>query len=189
MIKFYPLCSFFFRGYIASIISLLVASPTCTSAGRGTLAYFGGVPTTWTTYYYNYTATATVHTIMFGFTADGSGKRMWFLDDVSIVDIVAPTVQLLQNPSFDNSTTALTGWTQYCTSTCPSGSANGGQVATGINCTSTNCYMDRCYGGGAFDLLSQTFPTIIGHNYSISFDILDFGSGANGGTKAYVDMY
>lgn len=126
---------------------------------------------------------------MFGFTADGSGKRIWFLDDVSVVDLNASTIELLQNPSFDNCTTTLTGWTQYCTSTCPSGSANAGQVATGINCTSTNCYMDRCYGSGAFDLLSQSFLTTIGSIYTISFNILDFGSGANGGTRAYVDVY
>jgi hypothetical protein len=126
---------------------------------------------------------------MFGFTGDGSGKRYWFLDDVSVVDIIAPSIELLENPSFDNSTTALTGWTQYCTSTCSGGSINGGQVVSGTNCSTNNCYMDHCYGGGIIDFLSQTFTTTIGHVYTISFWIIDFGSGANGATKAYVDIY
>jgi hypothetical protein len=126
---------------------------------------------------------------MFGFMGDGSGQRIWFLDDVSVVDIIAPSNQLLQNPSFDNSTTALTGWTQYCTSTCTGGSSTGGQVATGVNCTSTNCYMDHCYGGSNIDFLSQSFSTTIGHVYTISFWIIDFGSGPNGATRAYFDNY
>jgi hypothetical protein len=120
---------------------------------------------------------------------DASGTRLWFLDDVSIVDVAAPTIQLLQNPRFDNSTTALTGWNQFCTSTCIYGSSTAGQVATGANCTSTNCYMDYCHGGSAIDFLSQSFLTTIGDVYTISFWILDYGTGPNGATKAYVDFY
>jgi hypothetical protein len=129
---------------------------------------------------------------MFGFTCDpggGNPTRYWFLDNVSVVDVTAPAIQLIQNPSFDNSTSVLTGWTQYCTSTCPNGTTNAGQVATGSNCTSTNCYMDHCYGGGAFDLLSQTYSTTVGHIYTISFMIIDYGTGPNAGSKAYVDIY
>jgi hypothetical protein len=128
---------------------------------------------------------------MFGFTEDpgGGANRYWYLDDVSIVDVTASTIQLLQNPSFDNSTTVLTGWTQYCTSTCPSGGTNSGQVATGANCLSTNCYMDHCYGFGPIDFLSQTFSTTVGHVYTISFWIQDYGSGPNAATRTYVDIY
>jgi hypothetical protein len=125
---------------------------------------------------------------MFGFTADGNRQNAWFLDDVSIVDVTTPSSQLLQNPSFDNSTTALTGWTQYCTSTCPSVN-DAGKVTFGPNCTSTNCYVDHCYGGPVIDFLSQTVSTTIGHVYTISFSITDFGSGPNGGSWAYVDFY
>jgi len=126
---------------------------------------------------------------MFGFVGDGSGLRYWFLDNVSIVDVTAPSIQLLQNPSFENSTTTLTGWTQYCTSTCLFGSINAGQVTTGLNCMSNNCYVDHCYGGSAIDFLSQTFSANIGHVYTISFWIIDYGIGLNGATKAYVDIY
>lgn len=171
------------------IIWFLVASPTCSAASHGNLAHFNGVPTSWTQYSYNVTANTTLHTIMFGFTVDGSTQRVWFLDDVSIVDVADPNTQLLQNPSFDDSTTALTGWTQYCINTCPSGSINAGQIASGSSCTSNNCYVDHCYGGGAFDLLSQSFPTVIGHIYTISFWIIDYGTGPNGATNAYLDIY
>jgi hypothetical protein len=126
---------------------------------------------------------------MFGFMGDGSGQRIWYLDDVSVVDVIAPSIQLLRNPNFDNSTTALTGWTQYCTSTCTGATSTGGQVTTGGNCLSTNCYMDYCHGGMDIDFLSQSFVTILGHVYTISFWIIDFGSGGSGATKAYADIY
>ncbi len=161
----------------------------CSSSGHGTLANFIGNPTNWTQYQYNFTANKTVYTIMFGFTGDCSGYRIWFLDNVSIVDVTAPSIQLLQNPSFDNSTTTLTGWTQYCTSTCTYGSGSAGTVTSGANCTSTNCYMDHCYCVSAIDFLSQTFSTTIGQVYNISFWIIDFGSGPDLATRAYVDLY
>jgi hypothetical protein len=145
----------------------------------------------WTQYQYNRTANAAASTIMFGFICDpgGGALRYWYLDDVSVVDVANTSVQLLQNPSFSNSTTALTGWTQYCTNTCPTGQA--GQVTTGSSCRSTNCYMDHCYGGGPspVDFLSQTFPTTIGHVYTFSFWIVTTGSGPFMQTKAYVDFY
>jgi hypothetical protein len=170
---------------------LFVATPVCSSSGHGTLVLLAGVPTSWAQYTYNRTANTTALTLMFGFRGDaaGGGQRYWYLDDVSVVDVTAPGIQLLQNPSFENSTTALTGWNQWCTSTCPSGSTNAGQVASGSNCKSSNCYMDHCYGGGAIDFLSQTILATIGHVYTISFWIFDYGSGPNGATNAYVDVY
>lgn len=166
-----------------------IATPVCSSTGRGTLATFNGSPFAWTQYRYNYTANASIHTIVFGFATENSGRRIWFLDNVSVVDVTAPATQLLQNPSFDNTTTAPVEWTQFCAHTCAGGSTYAGQVASGVNCTSTNCYMSRCNGASAFDTLSQSFPTIAGRNYTISFLIVDFGSGGSGNTKAYVDIY
>jgi hypothetical protein len=168
---------------------LFVATPVCSYNGQGTLAEFNGVPLTWTQYQYNHTANTTALTLMFGFMGDGYGERYWFLDDVSVVDVTAPGVQLLQNPSFDNSTTTLTGWNQWCTSTCPSGSTNAGKVTSGPNCTSSNCYVDHCYGGNSIDFLSQTILATIGDVYTISFWIFDYGTGPNGLTRAYVDIY
>jgi hypothetical protein len=121
---------------------------------------------------------------MFGFVGDGAAGRYWYIDSVSVVDVTTPTIQLLQNPGFDNSTTALTDWTQYCTSTCGS---DAGEVVTS-GCVSGNCYMDHCHGGGEIDFLSQSFVTTIGHIYTISFWIIDSGTGPDGTTVAYVDL-
>ncbi len=126
---------------------------------------------------------------MFGFMAEPDGRRVIFMDTVSIVDIAVPTIQLLQNPGFDNSSTALTGWTQYCTSSCTSAGAFGGRVASGSNCSSINCYADYCYQNG-IDFLSQNFPTAIGHHYTLSYWMIDGGtSGPNMATKVYIDIY
>jgi hypothetical protein len=59
-------------------------------------------------YQYIHTANTTVSTIIFEFMGDSSGKCVWFLDDASAIDIIALGVELLQNPSFNNSKTALT---------------------------------------------------------------------------------
>jgi hypothetical protein len=125
---------------------------------------------------------------MFGFTSDSSGLRRWLLDDVFVGAFIANSTELIQNGGFENSTTTLTGWTQYCTSTCPNGSVNAGQAYYDAN-TTNNYYMDHCYGVGAIDFLSQTFSTTIGQLYAISFWILDYGLGPNGATIAYVDIY
>jgi len=160
----------------------------CSSAGHGTLATFNGAPLNWTQYQYNFTAYKTAHTIMFGFTSDSSGQRAWFLDTVSVVAFIVNATELIQNPGFENSSTTLTDWTQYCTNTCLNGSATAGQVYSSAN-SSNNFYVDHCYGVGAIDFLSQTFPTTIGHLYRISFRILDYGSGPDGASNAYVDIY
>jgi hypothetical protein len=160
----------------------------CTPTGHGNLATFTSNPTSWTQYQYNYTATKTVQTLMFGLTRDSYGSYYWFLDTVSVVDVSAPGTQLLQNPGFDNSTTALTGWIQYCGTTCGGGA---GKVTT-TGCQSMNCYVDGCnatISTTKIDFLSQTFPTTIGHIYTISFWIVSSGSGANLFSKAYVDIY
>jgi hypothetical protein len=168
---------------------LFAASPVCSAVGHGNLASFGSVVTSWTQYQYNFTANKTAQTLMFGFMAEPNGQRVIFLDNVSIVDVIAPSIQLLQNPSFDNSSATLTGWTQYCTSSCTQTGAFGGKVASGSNCSSTNCYADYCYGTG-IDFLSQTFPTTIGHVYELSFWIIDWGiTGPNMATKLYIDIY
>jgi len=127
---------------------------------------------------------------MFGFMAEPNGQRVIFLDDVSIVDVAATGTQLLQNPSFDNSSTALTGWTQYCTNSCTATGAFGGTVASGSNCSTNNCYADYCYSTG-IDFLSQSFPTTIGHVYTLSYLIIDWGSNPmdpNMATKVYIDI-
>ena len=127
--------------------------------------------------------------LLFGFTSDSYGTaRCWYLDTVSVFDVSTPGTQLLQNPGFDNSSSVLTGWTQYCTSTC---STNAGK-ATSSSCQSGNCYVDRCpatLSSVQIDFIGQTFSTVIGHIYTISFWLVDSGSGLNGISVAYVDVY
>jgi hypothetical protein len=104
-------------------------------------------------------------TITFG-VSDYSGLSL-FLDDISVVDSVNPFVELLNNSSFENSTTTLTGWNMLCSSTCGAGGA--GRINSGGNClSSNNCYRDQCDSPNV-DFLVQTFPTVSNHVYSISF--------------------
>ncbi len=103
-------------------------------------------------------------TLVFGFTA-----AQWnyiYLDSVSVVDNSAPAIQLLNNPGFDNSTTNLTGWITWCASSCGAGFP--GQLLTNGSCHSGNCYYDHCRTPD-YDYLVQSFPTTIGHVYTISF--------------------
>jgi len=108
---------------------------------------------------------------VFGFQAGASDNN--FLDSVSVVDNSAPGIQLLNNPGFENSTTALTGWTTWCTSGC--GTGNAGKILTNSSCYSGNCYLDHCQG--SYDFLAQSFSATVGHNYTISFWFQQTGGG------------
>jgi hypothetical protein len=108
---------------------------------------------------------------MFGFLGQG-GADYTYLDNVSVVDNSASSIELLNNPGFENSTSSPTGWAQWCQSECGSGS---GQVTTGGSCYSGNCYMDHCHNG--YDYLVQSFSATIGHRYTISFWLSQTGGG------------
>ncbi len=111
-------------------------------------------------------ATNTAPLLSFAFQ-NGPGDTTT-LDGVSVVDSVAPTVQLLDNPSFENITSNLTGWTTWCQSTC-TGTNDEGQL-TNSGCHSgsgTYCFQDHCQSG--MDFLGQSFSAIIGHTYTVSF--------------------
>jgi hypothetical protein len=128
-------------------------------------------PTNWTRLAYNYTATSTKPTLIFGFTTGTTGYN--YLDDVSVVDNSASSIQLLDNPSFENSTSNLTGWTTWCTSAC--GTGYPGRVLANSSCHSGNCYIDHCHTD--YDYLVQSFSATIGHNYTISFWLQQTGTG------------
>ena len=120
----------------------------------------------------------TAPTLTFGFK-DSGGSDYTYLDDVSVVDINATSIELLDNPSFENSTSTPTGWVTWCTSACVSGA---GQVATS-GCFSTNCYKDHCQNN--FNYLAQSFSATIGRVYRISFRLYQTGGG---NTRIYVDV-
>jgi hypothetical protein len=98
-----------------------------------------------------------------------------YLDDVSVVDNNAPSIQLLNNPSFENSTTSLNGWTTWCANATNCGTGFPGQVLANSSCHTGNCYIDHCRTN--YDYLSQSFPATIGDIYTISFWLQQTGTG------------
>jgi hypothetical protein len=111
-------------------------------------------------------------TLVFGFSTGGSAYI--YLDNVSVVDNNASSIQLLNNPSFENSASNLTGWTTWCASSCNTGYA--GKVLANSSCHSGNCYIDHCHTPD-YDYLVQSFPAAIGHIYTISFWLQLVGTG------------
>jgi hypothetical protein len=160
----------------------------CSSSGHGTLSSLNlSIPVSWTQYSYNYTASSTTLTLIFGFTTEPA--RTYYLDDISVVDVNASNIQLLKNPSFENSTTNLTGWTLWCSTSC---SGTGGKLYTTNNCHLSigTCFGANCPGTSAIIFLGQSFSTIIGHIYTISYWLIASGGGggANNQNHFYVDV-
>jgi hypothetical protein len=126
----------------------------------------------WTFYAYNYTAISTMPNLIFAFSV--SSQAYAYLDSVSVVDNNASSIQLLNNPGFENSTSNLTGWAAWCANSGNCGSGFWGQVLANSSCHSGNCYFDHCHSN--YDFLYQSFPATIGHIYTISFWVQLTGS-------------
>ncbi len=110
-------------------------------------------------------------TLVFGFTTGAADYN--YLDEVSVVDNNASSIQLLNNPSFENSTTNITGWTTWCTSSC--GAVNATKI-TNSDCHNGKCVVNQCQHP-AYDYLVQSFPATIGDTYTISFWLQQNGTG------------
>ncbi|CAF2654934.1 unnamed protein product [Rotaria sp. Silwood2] len=161
---------------ITTATAATTTTPSCTSSvGLGNILMVV-MTSGWTQYSYSYVATNSEPFLLFT-TTNTAGPFMIYLDDVSVVDISVPSVELLENPSFENSTTVPTGWITWCTSSC---SISVNQVtASGCHTGSgNNCFMNRCRN--YYDYIGQSFSAIIGHTYNISFWINQAapGSGA-----------
>lgn len=163
-------------------------APICTDYGRGGLyAQFSATPNTWTKRTLSYTANYTNPVLYFAIETDTNNYH--YLDDISVVDVASPTVELLDNPSFDNAT-VLAGWDQWCTSTCIlSGNGAPGQIVSGFTCRSSpyKCLQVECDGPTSIYMISQTFSAILGRTYTISF--WHIHSGSSSGNELYVDIF
>jgi hypothetical protein len=145
------------------------AAPSCNATPPANLLEQSPPPpNAWTFYAYNYTANSTSPTLMFGFKGYYPMDYN-YLDSVSVVDNSAPSIQLLTNPGFDNSTSSPIGWATWCQSACVSGA---GQLNTS-SCYSGNCYVDHCQNN--YDYVAQSFSATIGHIYKISFWLMQKG--------------
>lgn len=140
----------------------------------------GNVNTTWLPFTTTWTSNRTNPMLIFGL--DGSSTTYLAIDDVSIVDNMNTSVQLLTNPSFDNSSSSPVGWTPWCSYTC---SVNTTGIVSSSNCRTSRCYLGSCAGGGV-DYLVQAFTAIVGRTYNITFwyQRVRFG-----GTASTVTLY
>ncbi len=158
----------------------------CSSSAPALLDTLNGTAnTSWTQYSYNYTATETTVWLTFG--VSGSSNVYMLLDDVSVVDTTNPSVNLLTNPSFENSPTA-TGWYSWCPSVCTSG---GSGSITNTSCRTGQCYKNQCTSPGGVDgsFLGQPFSAVVGETYNISFWSQRIRTGGSSGAAVlYVSL-
>jgi hypothetical protein len=164
-----------------------IAAPVCSSSGRGMLLSLNLSATfPWTRYSHNLTTLTARPVLVFGFETENG--RDFFLDDVSIVDVSAPNIELLQNPSFENSTTTLNGWSLWCSISCGGTGAN---ITSGSNChnSSGKCFQDNCSGSG-ISFLGQSFWAVINQVYTITYWLRGAGGGGGNGNQNhfYIDI-
>ena len=137
----------------------------CAHAGIGSVLTMSG-PTSWFHFTFTYIATSTTPTLEFVFDADPHDSN--YLDDVSVVNNNAPSVELLSNPSFESSTsTPPANWATAGSSSC-NGGTSGSVVNSGCHSSSgNNCWEDSCKHG--YEYLTQSFAATIGSSYTVSF--------------------
>ncbi len=164
------------------MIKIIIAT-ACLSISSGNLAnHSGAAAFGWTQYAHSYVASTIQPYLSFGFENDN--HRAWWLDGVSVVDITAPSGQLLDNPSFDNSSTSIPGWTiqQGC---CSASAVN---INTTGCINGNNCLNFYCGPENRVSFLGQYFNAIVSHAYNISYYLKTAGSGGQP-TWCYVSIF
>ncbi len=133
----------------------------------------------WTPFANSYTANKIQPYLVFGFENDN--HRQWWLDGVSVVDVTSPSGNLLSNPSFENSSTAIPGWSiqQGC---CSSSAAN---INTSGCAVGNNCLNFFCGPELTFSFIGQYFTAVVGHVYNISYYLK---TGGSGGQPTFCDV-
>lgn len=119
---------------------------------------------------YNYSATSSgVGLLEFGFFSKDY-RQIWRLDDFSLQDVNASNAEQLRNGNFENGT--LVGWQMICPQNSQA-SGSSGKISTTVCHNGSYCYQDSCED--AYDFLRQTFPTVQGHSYTLSFWLISSG--------------
>ena len=141
----------------------------------------------WTQVIRSYTANYTDPILLFGIQTSGGDSH--YLDSISVVDTTNPTIELLDNAGFSNTTPAFAGWTQWCVSTCN----NNGNTAVAEQqsmypCTLANkCLQATCDSTVAgIYFIGQKFEAVLGRTYTISFYHIHIG--LSSGNELYVDI-
>ena len=128
---------------------------------------------------FSYQASFTGTVILeFGFLAKSSSK-VWFLDDVSIIDRNASNSEMLVNGDFELG--SLESWQVVCSRTNCGGT---GGVIDHSDChTGSYCYKGACRR--AYDFLRQSCNVVNGRIYTLTYWIKTNGSLDGDG---YVDI-
>ncbi|CAF3051006.1 unnamed protein product [Rotaria sp. Silwood2] len=123
--------------------------------------------TTYQLYTYTFNANDSSATLSFIITGESvAAQHYWLLDDVSVNDTVN-NVNILVNGGFE--TGDFTGWTQYCATNANCGTNDYGQITTSPCHLGTYCYVDKCGDKNAYDYLIQSFSTVSGNTYILTF--------------------
>ncbi|UJR19962.1 hypothetical protein I4U23_023094 [Adineta vaga] len=167
----------------SSTTTLLTVIPPCPPQpiSNQTLLYLFN-PTTsiypaYNCYAYTWIATGPSATLSFFFRHDPGG---WMIDDVNVYH---GSTQMIINGGFE--TGSLTGWTRK--GNC---NLNIGQVYSGSTYAKSGnyYYYDPCAGMNMGDTLQQTFSTIMGDTYVISYWLTNYGC-CNATTIANISLY
>lgn len=123
--------------------------------------------------------------ILFGIQTENN--RVYYLDKVSVVSINQPGTELLQNGNLESTTMPPTDWSSFCSSTC------GSSPDTMVNSTYcypsySNCYKGKCPGPTGIEFLGQSFTASIGTTYTVSFWLIEDGSGTSSSNRFTVDV-
>ncbi len=152
------------------MISFSIA-PSCSSpssVGRIFGFTINSVTLAYVLYSYGFIANSTSATLTFAIDGENGGAgHYWLLDSIS-VNYTNTSTNVLVNGGFETGTFA--GWTQYCNTNANCGGTNlFGQITTNPCQAGSYCYVDKCDQGGSVDYLIQSFPTVIGDYYIVSF--------------------